>query len=159
VRKNELSVLVLGAGIGGLTTALELHRAGIACQVVEALPAFAPAGVGINILPHASREFRELGLDAELSRRAVLTRESAFFNRFGQFVYAEPTGRYAGYADPQYSIHRADLHEMLLAAVRRRLGATALLTGHRVTQVDTGSRCAAPGSSAPTGARPSSRLT
>jgi 2-polyprenyl-6-methoxyphenol hydroxylase-like FAD-dependent oxidoreductase len=142
VRKNELSVLVLGAGIGGLTTALELHRAGIACQVVEALPAFAPAGVGINILPHASREFRELGLDAELSRRAVLTRESAFFNRFGQFVYAEPTGRYAGYADPQYSIHRADLHEMLLAAVRRRLGATALLTGHRVTQVDTGSRCA-----------------
>jgi 5-methylphenazine-1-carboxylate 1-monooxygenase len=136
---NKLSVLVVGAGIGGLTTALELHRAGIPCQVVEAVPAFAPAGVGINILPHASLHFRELGLDGELSRRAVLTREAAFFNRFGQLVYAEPAGRYAGYADPQYSIHRADLHEVLLTAVTQRLGARAVLTGHRVTHVDGGS--------------------
>ena len=140
MRGNQLSVLVLGAGIGGLTTALELHRAGIACRVVEALPAFAPAGVGVNILPHASLHFRELGLDGELSRRAVLTRESAFFNRFGQLIYAEPAGRYAGYADPQYSIHRADLHEVLLAAVTQRLGAGALLTGHRVARVDQDSR-------------------
>jgi 2-polyprenyl-6-methoxyphenol hydroxylase-like FAD-dependent oxidoreductase len=140
MRASELSVLVAGAGIGGLTTALELHRAGIGCRIVEAVPAFAPVGVGVNILPHAARQFRELGLDGELSQRGVLTRESAFFNRFGQLIYAEPAGRDAGYADPQYSIHRADLHEILLAAVRQRLGTGALLTGHRVTRVDTSSR-------------------
>jgi len=129
-------VLVIGAGIGGLTTALELHRAGISCQVAEAAAAFAPAGVGINILPHASRLLGELGLEAELSRRAVLTRESVFYNRFGQLIYAEPAGRAAGYPDPQYSIHRADLHQVLLSAVTERLGAAAVSTGHRVTRVD-----------------------
>jgi len=133
---RDPAVLVIGAGIGGLTTALELHRAGISCQVAEAATAFAPAGVGINILPHASRLLGELGLEAELSRRAVLTRESVFYNRFGQLIYAEPAGRAAGYPDPQYSIHRADLHQVLLSAVTERLGAAAVSTGHRVTRVD-----------------------
>ena len=105
------AVLVIGAGIG--------------CRVVESVAAFAPAGVGINILPHAVRLLGELGLEAELSRRAVLTRESVFYNRFGQLIYAEPAGRAAGYPDPQYSIHRADLHEVLLGAVTERLGAGA----------------------------------
>jgi 2-polyprenyl-6-methoxyphenol hydroxylase-like FAD-dependent oxidoreductase len=134
--RNRPVVLVVGAGIGGLTTALELHRAGIRCQVAETVPVFAPAGVGINILPHASRQLGQLGLEGELSERAVLTRESVFYNRFGQLIYAEPAGREAGYADPQYSIHRADLHEVLLGAVTERLGAGAVRTGHRVMRVD-----------------------
>jgi 5-methylphenazine-1-carboxylate 1-monooxygenase len=130
------AVLVVGAGIGGLTTALELHRAGISCRIVEAAVEFAPAGVGINVLPHASRQLGELGLEGRLSERGVLTRESVFFNRYGQLVYAEPAGRHAGYADPQYSIHRTDLHEVLLGAVTERLGPGAVQTGHRVTRVD-----------------------
>jgi 5-methylphenazine-1-carboxylate 1-monooxygenase len=130
------AVLVVGAGIGGLTTALELHQAGLSCRVVESVSRFAPAGVGINILPHASRQLGELGLEGKLSQRAVLTRESVFYNRFGQLIYAEPAGRAAGYPDPQYSIHRADLHEVLLGAVTERLGAGAVVTGHRVTRVD-----------------------
>jgi 2-polyprenyl-6-methoxyphenol hydroxylase-like FAD-dependent oxidoreductase len=134
--RHRPSVLVVGAGIGGLTTALELHRAGVRCQVAEGVPAFAPAGVGINVLPHAARQLGQLGLERELSQRAVLTRESVFYNRFGQLVYAEPAGREAGYADPQYSIHRADLHDVLLGAVTERLGAGAVLTGHRVIRVD-----------------------
>ena len=130
------AVLVVGAGIGGLTTALELHRVGLPCRVVESVSRFAPAGVGINILPHASRQLGELGLEGKLSQRAVITRESVFYNRFGQLIYAEPAGRAAGYPDPQYSIHRADLHEVLLGAVTERLGAGAVATGHRVTRVD-----------------------
>jgi 2-polyprenyl-6-methoxyphenol hydroxylase-like FAD-dependent oxidoreductase len=130
------AVLIVGAGIGGLTTALELHRAGVSCRVVEAAPAFGPLGVGINILPHAARELDRLGLEERLSARGITTREQIFFNRFGQLIYAEPAGRYAGYADPQYSIHRADLHEVLLEAVTERLGAGAALPGHRVVRVD-----------------------
>jgi len=132
------AVLIVGAGIGGLTTALELHRAGISCRVVEAASAFGPLGVGINILPHASRELDSLGLEERLTARGIITREQIFFNRFGQLIYAEPAGRYAGYADPQYSIHRADLHEVLLEAVTERLGAGAALPGHRVVRVDSG---------------------
>ena len=50
-----MEVVVLGGGIGGLTLALSLHRQGIACRVFEAVDAFKPLGVGINMLPHAIR--------------------------------------------------------------------------------------------------------
>ena len=50
-----MEVLIIGAGIGGLTLGLMLHRIGIACRVFEAAPELKAVGVGINILPHASR--------------------------------------------------------------------------------------------------------
>src|SRR3982751_1969170 len=90
-------VIVVGAGIGGLTLALSLHQAGIACRVYESAAEIRPLGVGINLLPHAMREMDELGLQDGLSAVAVTTRESAFFNRFGQLIYREPAGRAAGY--------------------------------------------------------------
>ncbi len=123
-------VIVVGAGIGGLTLALCLHRAGIACRVYEASAQIRPLGVGINVLPHATTELQSLGLLEALERVAVLTREAAFYNRFGQLVYAEPAGRWAGYEVPQLSIHRGDLQEVLLAAVKSRLGADRVVTGH-----------------------------
>jgi 5-methylphenazine-1-carboxylate 1-monooxygenase len=120
--RQDHPVLIVGAGIGGLVTALELHRLGIGSRVYEAAREAAPLGAGINVLPHAAAVLGELGLAAALTRVAVLTRESVFFNRFGQCIYREPAGRWAGYDDPQYSVHRADLHGVLLGAVLVRLG-------------------------------------
>jgi 2-polyprenyl-6-methoxyphenol hydroxylase-like FAD-dependent oxidoreductase len=130
-----MDIAIVGAGIGGLVLALELHRHGLPCQVYEAAPEIKPLGVGINILPHASRVLSGLGLEEALSAAAVLTAESVFFNRFGQFIYGEPAGRNAGYRFPQYSIHRGRLHAVLLGAVRERLGADAVLLDHRCTGV------------------------
>jgi 2-polyprenyl-6-methoxyphenol hydroxylase-like FAD-dependent oxidoreductase len=86
-------------------------------------------GVGINVLPHATRVLAELGLQDELARVAVETQEAAFFNRFGQLIYREPLGRRAGYRWPQFSIHRGDLQNVLREAVRQRLGAERLHLG------------------------------
>ena len=60
--EHETQMIVLGAGIGGLTLALSLPQAGIACRAYEAVPELKPLGVGINLLPHAARELAELGL-------------------------------------------------------------------------------------------------
>jgi 2-polyprenyl-6-methoxyphenol hydroxylase-like FAD-dependent oxidoreductase len=124
-----LEVLIIGGGIGGLTLALQLHKVGIASRVYEAAPELKPVGVGISLLPHSVKVLDELGLLPALERVAITTRETAFYNRFGQRVHAEPTGRHAGYAWPQFQIHRADLHEVLLAAFNERLGADRLLLG------------------------------
>ena len=125
------SILIAGGGVGGLTLALSLHQAGIACRVFEAAPEIRSLGVGINLLPHAMRELTELGLLDALRAVAVETREVCFYNRYGQFIHKEPRGKFAGYDWPQLSIHRGDLHEVLLAAVRERLGGGAFVLGKK----------------------------
>jgi 2-polyprenyl-6-methoxyphenol hydroxylase-like FAD-dependent oxidoreductase len=82
------------------------------------------------------RELGELGLMEALAARAVETRELAFYSRHGQFIYKEPRGRFAGYDWPQLSIHRADLHDVLLDAARNRLGSNWVSLGHRCRRVD-----------------------
>ena len=128
---DDADVLIVGGGIGGLALAISLHQAGISCRVFEAAPEIQPLGVGINILPHGMRELCELGLQDALMGLAIETRELAFYSRHGQFIYKEPRGRYAGYDWPQLSIHRADLHKVLLDATIARLGADAVRLDHR----------------------------
>ena len=127
-----MEIAIVGGGIGGLTLALRCTRSAIAVPRLRGGAAWKPLGVGINLLPHAMRELTELGLGAALERVAVATQEVVFCNRFGQFIRREPRGRAAGYAWPQLSIHRADLHAVLLAAVHERLGADAVATGRKV---------------------------
>jgi len=128
-------VLIIGGGIGGLTLALSLHQAGIACKVFEAAPAVKPLGVGVNLLPHGMRELTELGLQDRLARIAVETSELCFYNRYGQFIFKEARGRHAGYEWPQLSIHRADLHDVLLAETRKRLGADSVVLNMKCISV------------------------
>src|SRR5712671_2277984 len=124
-----MDVVIVGGGIGGLTLALTLHRAGISSRVYESAPQMRAVGVGINILPHAAKELIALGLEAELARVAVPTQEAVFFNRFGQLIFREPLGRAAGYDWPQYSIHRGDLQTVLFEAVRKRIGQDGVQAG------------------------------
>ncbi len=127
-----MTILVGGGGVGGLTLALSLHERGIPCTVFEAAEAVRPLGVGINTLPHAIRELAALGLLPALDAVAVRTRELRYLNRFGQAIWVEPRGTWAGHDVPQFSIHRGHLHAVLWDAARERLGPDALVTGARL---------------------------
>ncbi len=124
-----MKVLIAGAGIGGLTTALMLHRRGIRAMLYEQSPAVREVGVGINTLPHAIRELAEIGLLPALDLVAVRTRELAYYNRYGQEVWQELRGIDAGHPVPQFSIHRGRLQKVLHDAVIERLGPDAVKTG------------------------------
>jgi len=121
-------VLIVGAGIGGLTLALSLHRAGIRARVIEAVSTIRPLGVGINVLPHAVRELTELGLADRLEAQAIRTKELIYTNKFGQEIWREARGMDAGYNWSQFSVHRGVLQMLLYDAVRERLGADAIQT-------------------------------
>jgi 2-polyprenyl-6-methoxyphenol hydroxylase-like FAD-dependent oxidoreductase len=123
-----VKVLIAGAGIGGLATALALHAAGITDVTIrESVNELRPLGVGINLLPHAVRELTELGLGDELARLGVPTSRLSYFNRFGQEIWTEPRGRAAGYLWPQYSIHRGELQMLLRDTVEQRLPGSIVL--------------------------------
>ena len=113
-----------------------LHRAGIPCRVYEAAPEIKQLGVGIQLLPHAAKELCLLGLEQELANLAVTTKEIAYYNRFGQRIFGEPSGRFGGYEWPQFSMHRADLQFVLLDAVRARAGMDKVITAHKSLSVE-----------------------
>lgn len=133
-----MELIIIGGGIGGLTLALAVHAAKAASRirVFEAAPEIRPLGVGINLGPHAVKELSGLGLEDALAAVACQPQDYAFFTRHGQLVYREPWGLAAGHQWPHFSIHRGDLHRVLLEAVRDRLGAQGFITGHRCIAVE-----------------------
>jgi 2-polyprenyl-6-methoxyphenol hydroxylase-like FAD-dependent oxidoreductase len=129
-------VVIVGAGIGGLTLGLALHSCGIPCRIFESAAEIRAIGVGINLLPHATKELAELGLEQSLAKVAITTTDATFFNRFGQLIYREPLGRMADYDHPQFSIHRGDLQMVLLDAFRTRAGSDRLATNRHCVGVE-----------------------
>ena len=131
-----MKAIVIGGGISGLTMALSLHQVGIPVRVYEMAREVKPLGVGINLQPNAVRELTELGLGGELADLGTATQALCFFNKYGQSVWREPRGRAAGFNWPQYSIHRGHLQVMLAEAVRKRIGAENLRTGHHCSKFE-----------------------
>jgi 5-methylphenazine-1-carboxylate 1-monooxygenase len=131
-----MRILIIGAGIGGLTAALSLHAAGFRPIVLEAVANPAPLGVGINLLPHAIRELTELGLLGDLQRIGVDMRALVYLTRYGREIWREPRGLEAGYAWPQIAVHRGRLQMLLLEKVQERLGFDAIRFDHALTDLE-----------------------
>jgi 2-polyprenyl-6-methoxyphenol hydroxylase-like FAD-dependent oxidoreductase len=129
-----MKIIIAGAGIGGLTAAMCLHRAGHEVTVYEAVSELRPLGVGINIQAGAVRILCSLGLEPALAATAIETRELRYANRHGQTIWADPRGRHAGLPWPQFSIHRGELQMILVHAAREMLGADRIRMGRRIAR-------------------------
>jgi 2-polyprenyl-6-methoxyphenol hydroxylase-like FAD-dependent oxidoreductase len=131
-----MEVAIVGGGVCGLSLALHLWQRGIASRVYERAPKIKELGVGITVLPHAMREFSALGLGDALTAAGIENRESRFYNRFGQLIYKEPRGKFAGYRYPEVGIHRGRLHLILYETALERLGREAVRTDNECTGVE-----------------------
>jgi len=133
-----VNIIIVGGGIGGLTLAVSVHAAvpNAGITIFETAPDIRALGVGINLGPHAVKELSARGLEEALVAVACTPQDYAFFTRHGQLVYREPWGRAAGHQWPHLSIHRGELHRVLLDAVRARIGAGNFFTGHRCVAVE-----------------------
>ena len=127
-----MRAIIAGGGIGGLTLALSLYARGIPSVICEAARTIRALGTGINLLPHAVSELAELDLLQGLVDIGIETRELRYLNRFGQQIWAEPRGIWAGNTVPQISIHRGRLHNLLWNAAVERLGPSGVLPGMRM---------------------------
>ena len=132
-------LLVAGGGIGGLAAALAAARAGWQAQVLEQAPQFAEVGAGLQLGPNATRRLAQWGLldavRAQASSPEALVARDA---RTGAELARLPLGdeAVARYGAPYLTVHRADLHAVLLQALRGR--EVSLATGCRITGWDQG---------------------
>src|SRR6478735_4073757 len=115
-----MRVIVVGGGIGGLTTAIALRHQGIDALVLEQAPVMNEIGAGIQIAANAAIVLREFGLEAAM--RAVGVKPQSYDYRdlrTGRMLYQAPLGDEAAgrYGAPMYNIHRADLIQLLFNAV------------------------------------------
>lgn len=126
-----MTILIAGSGIAGLTLGLTLHQIGVPFHICESAPELKPMGVGINLQPNAVRELMDLGLSQELDNIGVRTQQLGFYTKLGKTIWEEPRGLEAGYAWPQYSVHRGALQMMLYEALIARAGPGCISTGAR----------------------------
>ncbi|HKA64348.1 MAG TPA: FAD-dependent monooxygenase [Methyloceanibacter sp.] len=130
--------LIVGGGIGGLTTALALARTGMCATVLERSAFADETGAGIQLGPNATRAVAELGvLDAIAAtsfRPGVLR---LYDGRAGASLASVPLGRVAEdrYGAPYLTLHRADLHASLLAACQSER-AIELTSGFEVMEAE-----------------------
>ena len=115
-----MKVIVVGGGIGGLTTALALLRQGIEPIVLERAPQLTEVGAGIQIAANGTIVLRELGLEAALASIATVPSGFDYLElSTGRRLYYAPLGEEAEarYGALLYNVHRADLIELLAKAL------------------------------------------
>lgn len=127
-----MTILIAGGGIAGLSLGLTLHQTGVPFHIYEAAAELRPMGVGINLQPNAVRELFDLGLEAELDAIGLRTRQLGFYSKHGKTIWEEPRGMDAGYAWPQFSVHRGALQMLLYRTLLERAGPGCITTGARV---------------------------
>lgn len=126
------NIVVAGAGIGGLTTALALAARGFRVSVFEQANRLEEAGAGIQLSPNATRILRGLGIE-ELLKPSVVVPEALVVRSgaSGRRIVRMPLGVAAEkrHGAPYWMVHRGDLHAALVAAAEANPDITITLRG------------------------------
>ena len=132
------SVLIAGAGLGGLSAAACLLKKGHNVQIFEQAPQLGEVGAGIQISANAGRVFDFLGIEENVAEAGALPKEYRFrtFDT-GETLQTIKFGEryWSTYGVPYVVIHRADLHAILVDTVRA-LKPDAIRTSSRATGFD-----------------------
>jgi len=115
-----LKAIVLGGGIGGMTTALCLLRRGVEVEVYEQARRLTEIGAGLQLGASASRILVRLGLGERLARVGVAAQHIDMRDlRSDRPIYSVPLGAAAAarYGEPFYQVHRPDLLAMLAGSL------------------------------------------
>jgi len=132
-----MRILIAGAGIGGLTAALTLLNKGFDVAIYERSLQLEEVGAGIQIGPNGTKVLYALGLGAALAQVAFKPQAAEMrLGDSGRVIFSLPLGKTIEkrYHSPYLNIHRADLHRILVDAVRQK-SPNAIHLGYEVKEL------------------------
>jgi 2-polyprenyl-6-methoxyphenol hydroxylase-like FAD-dependent oxidoreductase len=113
-----MKVLIVGAGIGGLTTAIALRRAGIDATVFEQASELREVGAGISLWPNAIKALRRLGVGDEVENVGSAVAAAETRDHHGALLHSSPVDQLVSrFGAPLVMVHRAALHAALVSAL------------------------------------------
>ncbi|MEU1213406.1 FAD-dependent oxidoreductase [Streptomyces sp. NPDC005791] len=118
---DKPDVIIVGGGIGGLSTAFALAREGLRVRVLERAPEFGEVGAGIQIAPNCTRILDEYGLLDEAKELGVLPENMVMRDALDsrELTRLDLRDLERRYGFPYMVIHRSDLHGLFLRACER----------------------------------------
>lgn len=112
--------IVIGGGIGGLTTAIALEKLGHEVEVYESAPAFRPVGAGLGLAANAVKAFDHLGIKEEVLKAGLLIPDVRLLDKAGVTISKLDSLKLGvKYGTDNFAVHRADLHQVLLGLLDR----------------------------------------
>ncbi|MGH8880048.1 MAG: FAD-dependent oxidoreductase, partial [Stackebrandtia sp.] len=129
-------VVIVGAGIGGLATAIALERAGWRVALLERGDRLRGDGTALRLMPNAAAALRELGLGLALDAISTPMESGRYRRHDGQLLAAMPIAEMTErFGTPPLVVHREDLFEALVAALGDRVEVHTGITASRIDLV------------------------
>src|SRR4051812_15515342 len=116
-KKKNLSIAVIGAGMGGLAVAATLRRVGFDVQVYEQAARFGRIGAGIQMMPNSMKVLRGIGVEDRLRQVAFAPYSHLNRDAYSGDVMGELPMPESLFGAPYLCMHRADLHDALASVV------------------------------------------
>ena len=127
------SIAIVGAGIGGLTTAIAFEKLGYAVTIYEASPSIKPVGAGIGLGGNAVGAFKILGVDQAVISKGKLFQNFPILDHKGNMISNVNSDKIKRrFAIENFTIHRADLH----AALTEQIKHSEILLNKRLANIE-----------------------
>src|SRR5699024_2164251 len=113
-----MDVAIIGGGIGGLATAVGLHKIGIKAHIYERTKLFKPLGAGIGIGSNVMLVLNKLGVSDDILRSGLSLKKQRFLNgKFKEMNSIDFTLLKKRFGEENITIERSDLHKALFTAI------------------------------------------
>ncbi|WP_234737013.1 FAD-dependent monooxygenase [Tellurirhabdus bombi] len=128
-----MKTVIIGAGIGGLCTAIALQKIGIEADIYEASPVIKPVGAGLGLAANAIKAFQKIGIANEVMEAGRFLATFSILDQQGRVItQTDSLAVSQRYGLDNFTIHRADLHRILL----NHLDSRRIFTNKRAVSIE-----------------------
>jgi 2-polyprenyl-6-methoxyphenol hydroxylase-like FAD-dependent oxidoreductase len=114
-----MKLLIIGGGIGGLTTAIALQKKGLTVQVFESATEFKPLGAGLVLAANAMKALQTIGVSEAIQPASKLLTHGMILTDRGKVLsMVDVAAIVKRFGMHNFTIHRADLHQILLSQLQ-----------------------------------------